>query len=157
MNFKLLALALFILNSNPTDSLEFEERCDPTRVSYNSNPGGDYDYNRCDAKKGLYCNEYSRCACYVADSYYEYRYRRCIAKVGHPCRATYTFSVPCGENAECTYDTGFCQCRLGYYPTYDQRACTNHGNRLKSRLGLGVLPILVLTLSLGLISYSEII
>jgi len=121
-------VAILGMTLTPALTLEIDDRCDPTRIPQSNHGGGgagEYDYNRCDSQKGLFCNEYSRCACFVADSYYDYYYRRCLAKIGYPCKASYTFSVPCGENAECPYDTGFCQCRAGYFPTYDRRACTN--------------------------------
>ena len=119
----LLTLTIF-LGCQGVWALEIEDVCDPSRLPYSSNPL-EYDYTRCDASKGLYCNTYSRCDCYVVDSYYDYYYGRCLGKIGYPCQATPSFTIPCGENGECDTNTGFCQCREGYGSNYDRRGCSS--------------------------------
>jgi len=150
---RLTAILILFIFTRRINSLEIDERCNPSRLPYNNNGPATYgyDYNRCDPHKGLYCNEYSRCACYVPDSYYDYYLGRCIAKVGHPCKATYTFSIPCGDNAECPHDSGFCQCRNGYFPSYDRRSCTNSARKAQFTTFLPFLTLILTWITAELI------
>jgi hypothetical protein len=122
--------------------LEYEAICDPSRLPYSSNPV-EYDYNRCDPRQGLFCNTYSRCDCYVVDSYYDDYLGKCVGKIGHPCQATPSFSISCGENAECEGGTGFCRCEEGYFQNYDRRGC-NGSERAGGIAGIAAMVILVL-------------
>jgi len=116
----LLLIALF---AHCSLSLDFDDYCDSTRFPSSSHYL-EYDPYKCDVTVGLYCNPYvAKCTCFVTDSEYSHYYDRCVANVGHPCKASPAFTISCVENAECDEITGFCQCRQRYVSNEYKTAC----------------------------------
>jgi hypothetical protein len=119
----MLPFLVFALFPSCCQALDFDDYCDSARFPSSSHYL-EYDPYKCDVTIGLYCNPYvAKCTCFVTDSEYSHHYDRCMAKVGHPCKASPAFTISCVENAECEEPTGFCKCRERYVSNEYKTGC----------------------------------